>query len=123
MRARNHGPYRLSITHGATNTVHCLFDSAIIVGCPPAYRGTDLPGQDLELKLLKHFPGIALFIEKPVATGPVDRTFAVAEKLRAAGNVCSVGYMLRYLKAVQQMKQIIQENNLVRRLLAVLYRG
>ncbi|OBZ68816.1 hypothetical protein A0H81_10998 [Grifola frondosa] len=37
----------------------------VIVGAPPSARGTDLPGQDLELQILKGFPRCALFVEKP----------------------------------------------------------
>ncbi|CAE6437052.1 hypothetical protein ACGC1H_004451 [Rhizoctonia solani] len=86
---------------------------AIIVGSPPHWRGTDLPGRDLELKLLQYFPGVALFIEKPVSTGPYTTALDIAKKIEAAGNLCSVGYMLRYLKAVQMMKQIIEDKELV----------
>lgn len=64
---------------------------AIVVGSPPAYRGSDLPGADIELKLIKLFPGVALFIEKPVATGTVDRALKVARSIQDSGAVCSVG--------------------------------
>jgi len=37
---------------------------------------------------------------------------AVAQMLKKSGNIVSVGYMLRYLKVVQKMKQILEENNL-----------
>jgi len=86
--------------------------NAIIIGSPPAYRGSDLPGADIELKLIKYFPGAALFVEKPVATGPVERSLKVAKAIKESGAVCSVGYMLRYLKAVQEMKRIIEDNDL-----------
>ncbi|CAE6516675.1 unnamed protein product [Rhizoctonia solani] len=86
---------------------------AIVVGSPPHWRGTDLPGRDLELKLLQHFPGVAMFIEKPVSTGPYTTALDISRKIEAAGNLCSVGYMLRYLKAVQMMKQIIEDKELV----------
>jgi hypothetical protein len=85
---------------------------AIWVGSPPAFRGREQAGRDLEAALVKAFPTTAIFIEKPVSTGPVDEAFAVAEKLKASGNIVSVGYMLRYLKVVQKMKQILEENNL-----------
>jgi len=88
---------------------------AIIVGSPPMFRGTTKPGRDIELQILKHFPGVALFIEKPIATGPhaeLQEAFSVAKSISDAKAVCSVGYMLRYLKAVQMMKQIIEENDL-----------
>ncbi|KAF8321646.1 hypothetical protein DL93DRAFT_2163246 [Clavulina sp. PMI_390] len=86
--------------------------NAIIVGSPPQFRGSDLPGADIELKLIKLFPGVAMFIEKPVATGPVERALTVAKAIKDSSSVCSVGYMLRYLKAVQQMKAIIEDNDL-----------
>ena len=52
------------------------------------------------------------FKEKPVSTGAVDQTFEVAKMLERNGSLVSVGYMLRYLKVVQKMKQIIAENDL-----------
>ncbi|OJT04314.1 hypothetical protein TRAPUB_4948 [Trametes pubescens] len=88
---------------------------AVIVGSPPMFRGTLQSGRDIESQIMKYFPGVAMFIEKPAATGPaseIPEAFAVAKKIDEAGTLCSVGYMLRYLKAVQMMKQIIEENNL-----------
>ncbi|QRV74648.1 hypothetical protein RhiJN_02663 [Ceratobasidium sp. AG-Ba] len=73
----------------------------------------DLPGRDLELQVMRHFPGVPLFVEKPVSTGDVSAARRVAHILSENEVMCSVGYMLRYLKAVQRMKQIIQDNNLV----------
>ncbi|KAI0690570.1 putative oxidoreductase C terminal-domain-containing protein [Cytidiella melzeri] len=86
-----------------------------VVGSPPMFRGTLQPGRDIETQIVKHFPGVALFIEKPIATGPVsemEEAFKVAKFISDSQTVCSVGYMLRYLKAVQMMKKIIQDNNL-----------
>jgi len=85
---------------------------AIVVGCPPAYRGGTTKGTDLEINLLKLFPDTAYFIEKPVGTGTIESAKTVTDKLIANGNIVSVGYMLRYLRCVQKMKQIIHENNL-----------
>jgi hypothetical protein len=106
---------------------------AVIVGSPPMFRGTTKPGRDIEIQVLKHFPGVALFIEKPIATGPGDElpeAFQVAKTIQNSGTICSVGcainfaphyyhllmpfprYMLRYLQAVQMMKAVIEENNL-----------
>jgi len=88
---------------------------AVIVGSPPMFRGTTHPGRDVELQILRHFPGVALFIEKPIATGPEDEiaeAFKVSQAIIDSAAVCSVGYMLRYLKGVQMIKQIIEENNL-----------
>jgi len=88
---------------------------AVIVGSPPMFRGTTKPGRDIELQILKFFPGVAMFIEKPITTGPreeIDDAFKIAKTIQDSATICSVGYMLRYLKAVQMMKQIIEENNL-----------
>ncbi|KAF7440449.1 hypothetical protein PC9H_000794 [Pleurotus ostreatus] len=88
---------------------------AVIVGSPPMFRGTLQAGRDIEMQILKHFPGVALFIEKPIATGPVhelEESFQIAKTIQDTKTICSVGYMLRYLKAVQMMKQIIHDNNL-----------
>jgi hypothetical protein len=41
-----------------------LIRSAIVIGCPPAYRGGTTKGTDLEIQLLKLFPKTAYFIEK-----------------------------------------------------------
>ncbi|CAD6904425.1 unnamed protein product [Tilletia controversa] len=85
---------------------------AIWVGSPPAFRGQEREGRDLEKKLIEYFPKVGFFIEKPVSTGPVSEAFSIADKLTKAGAPVSVGYMLRYLKVVQKMKQILEENNL-----------
>jgi len=88
---------------------------AVIVGSPPMFRGITQPGRDIEMQIMKYFPGVAMFIEKPIATGPhveIEEAFKVAKHISDNGVICSVGYMLRYLKAVQMMKQIIEENNL-----------
>ncbi|KZS90060.1 hypothetical protein SISNIDRAFT_444355 [Sistotremastrum niveocremeum HHB9708] len=84
----------------------------ILVGVPPAFRGSTLPGHNLEQQVLKHLPGIPMFVEKPVATGPVSRTLVVSQEIGKAGTLCGVGYMLRYLQAVQKMKRIIKEHDL-----------
>jgi len=67
---------------------------AVIVGSPPMFRGTTSPGRDIELQILRHFPGVALFIEKPIATGPEDEiaeAFKVSQAIVDSGAVCSVG--------------------------------
>lgn len=88
---------------------------AIIVGSPSMFRGSTKPGRDIEIQILKHFPGVAMFIEKPIATGSEDEIsdgYTIAKMIDDSKTICSVGYMLRYLKAVQMMKQIIDENGL-----------
>ncbi|KAF9532910.1 putative oxidoreductase C terminal-domain-containing protein [Crepidotus variabilis] len=88
---------------------------AVIVGSPPMFRGATTPGRDIEMQIMKHLPGVAMFIEKPIATGPeheIPEGFKIGKMISEAKTICSVGYMLRYLKAVQMMKQVIDENNL-----------
>lgn len=86
----------------------------IMLASPPQFRGTTLPGADLEKQLVAAFgPGPAIFAEKPVTTGSADEAYAVARSLSASGNLVGVGYMLRYLKVVQKAARIIRDNNLV----------
>lgn len=49
---------------------------------------------------------------QPVGTGTIESAKEVTKALIDNGNIVSVGYMLRYLRCVQRMKQIIHENNL-----------
>ncbi|GAA6000826.1 Gfo/Idh/MocA family oxidoreductase [Rhodotorula paludigena] len=87
---------------------------AFIVGSPAAFRGSTQQGRDFELQVLKHFPKNtpAMFIEKPLSTDSVERALDVAKQLVASGAVVSVGYFLRYLRVVQKMRQIIEDNEL-----------
>jgi predicted dehydrogenase len=67
---------------------------AVVVGSPPIYRGSTHPGKDIELQILKGLPGVPIFCEKPVATGPtseIQETFNVAKSITESGVVCSVG--------------------------------
>ncbi|ORX39941.1 putative oxidoreductase C terminal-domain-containing protein [Kockovaella imperatae] len=98
--------------HASVQSKHSPTPHAIVVGCPPAYRGGTTKGTDLELHLIKLFPKTAYFIEKPVGTGTVKAAKEVTQELISNGNIVSVGYMLRYLRCVQKMKQIIHDNNL-----------
>jgi hypothetical protein len=105
---------------------------AFVLGTPAFYRGTTQRGRNIEMQLLELFPKAAIFVEKPVTTGPkgeLGEVFKVAEHVRDASIICSVGfvcnvlvlrfvnsphlrYVLRYLKAVQKMKRIIEDNQL-----------
>lgn len=99
--------YHADLEAGNSPTPH-----AIVVGCPPAYRGGTTKGTDLELQLIKLFPKVSYFIEKPVGTGLISGAQSVSDSLVKNGNIVSVGYMLRYLRCVQHMKKIIHDNNL-----------
>jgi predicted dehydrogenase len=88
---------------------------AFVIGSPPMFRGTTQPGRDTEMQIMKHFPGIPLFVEKPITTGAkeeISEAFKVARAVSESRTICSVGYMLRYLKAVQMMKQILIDEDL-----------
>ncbi|EOR04590.1 hypothetical protein E3P92_04128 [Wallemia ichthyophaga] len=88
------------------------FPHAIIVGAPPKFRGGLRTPADLELSILEHFPKVAMFIEKPVTTGPSEEAGEVGKRIAKTGNPVAVGYMLRYSKAVQAMIGLIEEKNL-----------
>lgn len=67
---------------------------AIIIGSPPMFRGSTAPGRNVEMQILEHFPGVALFIEKPIATGPhseLQDLWTVADRIAQSKVVCSVG--------------------------------
>ncbi|TYJ56368.1 hypothetical protein B9479_002916 [Cryptococcus floricola] len=91
---------------------------AIFVATPPQARGGLGPDNNLEVKINELFPNSAIFTEKPIATGiPADQSVGEAKAVGAMLATqhkapISVGYVLRYLKAVQEMKRIIKENNL-----------
>jgi len=68
---------------------------AIIIGSPPMFRGSLQPDKDLEVRIIKYFPGVAMFIEKPIATGPYEYRqdgFAIAKMIVDTKTICSVGY-------------------------------
>ena len=65
-----------------------------VVGAPPFARGSDVPGRDLEQQLVFAFPGCALFVEKPVSSGPEDECWRVAKVLKNSGALVGVGYIL-----------------------------
>ncbi|KAM0753680.1 hypothetical protein T439DRAFT_322568 [Meredithblackwellia eburnea MCA 4105] len=90
------------------------YPQAFIIGSPPAFRGSTVPGKDIELQILKAFPNKtpAMFIEKPISTGTVESAQQVSRTLLDSKTVVSVGYFLRYLKVVQKMRSIIEDNDL-----------
>ncbi|GAA6016909.1 hypothetical protein JCM10207_007843 [Rhodosporidiobolus poonsookiae] len=87
---------------------------AFIVGSPAAFRGSTAQGKDFEMQVLRHFPENtpAMFIEKPLSADSVDRALDVSRALVDNGTVVSVGYFLRYLRVVQKMRSIIEDNDL-----------
>ncbi|KAK4689723.1 hypothetical protein P7C73_g374, partial [Tremellales sp. Uapishka_1] len=81
-----------------------------LLGIQPTYRGSTAPGKDAELEVKRYFPGIAIFVEKPISSSPLSEVQAVCSQLE--GTISSVGYMLRYLDAVTTMRNLITENKL-----------
>lgn len=70
---------------------------AVVVGSPPMFRGTTQPNRDIELQIMNSFPGVAMFIEKPIATGPsseIEDAFKVAKLIADSNTICSVGWVL-----------------------------
>lgn len=67
---------------------------AFVIGSPPMFRGTLQPNRDIEMQIQKHFPGVAMFIEKPIATGDkseIEESFKVAKSISESGAIVSVG--------------------------------
>ena len=67
---------------------------AVVIGSPPMFRGSTHTGRDIELQILKDLPGVALFIEKPIATGTEDEIqdgFKIAKLISNSKAICSVG--------------------------------
>jgi len=68
---------------------------AVVIGSPPMFRGSVHAGRDIELQILKELPGVALFVEKPVATGPgeeIQDVFEIAKVINSSRTICSVAY-------------------------------
>lgn len=85
----------------------------IIIGAPPHFRGTKLPGRNLEEQVIAAFgSGPSIFCEKPVSTALAHESLPVVKLLNESGNRVSIGYMLRYLQVVQKAMSIIRENKL-----------
>jgi len=69
----------------------------VVIGSPPMFRGSLQPGRDIEVQILKHFPGVAIFVEKPIATGPaheIQEGYEIAKMIHDNKTVCSVGSVL-----------------------------
>lgn len=67
---------------------------AFLIGSPPMFRGSTTPGRDVEMQILKHFPGVPFFVEKPVATGPepeLQDLLCVSKAIKDSKALCSVG--------------------------------
>jgi predicted dehydrogenase len=85
---------------------------AVFIGLPPHCHGSTKEPHDVEIQCAR--AGIHLFIEKPLSCLPPDEVRDTAALLRDIQMqreeklVISVGYMLRYHKAVSMLKEVIQ---------------
>jgi Oxidoreductase family, NAD-binding Rossmann fold len=82
----------------ATNMAAVDRPQAIVVGSPPMFRGTLQANKDIEVQILKLFPSVAIFVEKPVTTGPqseIGDLRQLANSIAEAKIVSSVGYVIK----------------------------
>lgn len=88
----------------------------VILGCPPHFRGTLETGKRADLEMLELFSSAkAYLVEKPVAAiNPFVGSDCdeVARRFKSASGSTSVGYMLRYNKAILKIREILEANGL-----------
>ncbi|KAF9069127.1 putative oxidoreductase C terminal-domain-containing protein [Rhodocollybia butyracea] len=91
--------------------------SLIIVGAPPHFRGGTTSKTNLDLRLLTAFPQTKNWlIEKPISAvelSDIAGQETVLNAYQECGTPVGVGYMLRALKAVRVIQEIIREKALV----------
>lgn len=75
-----------------------LRPDAVLIGIPPAYRGSFAEEKDLELQFAR--AGIHVFVEKPLSVLPPEEFMtyakAVTDTAKEKNVIVSVGYMFRY---------------------------
>ncbi len=55
------------------------------------FRGTLQPGRDIEMQIIKYSPGVPMFLEKPVTTGPseeIEQGFQIAKAIQDSQTIC-----------------------------------
>ncbi len=80
---------------------------AAIVGLPPNAHGGLVPPLDIELTLAGL--GVHMLVEKPLGVAAPAELEHLAGELDEAGVLVSVGYMFRYSRAVQQLRDLLDE--------------
>ncbi|KAK4052940.1 hypothetical protein OIO90_004064 [Microbotryomycetes sp. JL221] len=87
----------------------------VIVGAPPHFRGCALAPANLDLRLIDSLAANNWLVEKPVSAAQPSLDAGLDTVLRryqdTQANV-GVGYMMCALKAVDQMRQMIQQRDL-----------
>ena len=84
---------------------------AVFIGVPPDAHARCEPPKDMEIACAE--AGAHVFLEKPLAAWPPEEMAGVAEAMATAaerGLILSVGYMFRYSRAVETMRQILGES-------------
>lgn len=79
---------------------------AVWIGVPPNAHGATAPGLDMEIQCAAR--GVHMFIEKPLSCARPDDVRRVADALAKANVITSVGYMFRYSKALEKVRQLIE---------------
>jgi predicted dehydrogenase len=82
-----------------------LCPDAVWIAVPPKAHGTTKAGEDLEVQCAAR--GIHMFIEKPLAAARPEQVRRVAAALAKSAVITSVGYMFRYSRAIERMKQLL----------------
>ena len=83
---------------------------AVFIGLPPECHGSAEPPNDIELTCAS--AGVHIFLEKPLGSVSPEQLAPVVGGLAAAaerGQIVSVGYMFRYSRAVETMREMISE--------------
>ncbi|HEY3323284.1 MAG TPA: Gfo/Idh/MocA family oxidoreductase [Planctomycetota bacterium] len=80
---------------------------AVWIGVPPSAHGTLEPGKDIEVFCAAQ--GVHMFVEKPLSAARPEAVRPVAGILAKSKVITSVGYMFRYSKAIEKLKEIIDQ--------------
>lgn len=92
--------------HHVVKSHQSIVFSLAILGTPPHVRGSDIPGHDLELQIIRAFPQCAIFVEKPISNLDVSDGLRVERVMSERGTLVGVGYMLRYLKGAFKARSL-----------------
>lgn len=87
--------------------------NAVFIGVPPSFHGCyKFP---IELQCLR--AGVHVFVEKPLSNAPVDEARKYADDVeqlsREKNLIVSVGYMFRYAKFVDKIKELLAGRQVV----------
>jgi predicted dehydrogenase len=82
----------------------------VFIGLPPDVHG--LSQYPFNIENICVDAGVHMFIEKPISSAPPEKLSETMNKIKVAseekGLIVSVGYMFRYSKAIEKMKEILK---------------